>query len=148
MFAKAALDGRRNSDDYKRVEELTKQADLDGDGLLDRQEFFQLVQRLDADQVHVQNDAGEGTAFSRFVSRGKAKTAVRNYFKMAAEAERYRCWPPPWLVVIMAISQIVFFIFHISHFLTHPAHKGDSMHITWHGPYQFCSKLVFNPRRR
>ncbi len=111
-------------------------ADVDQDGTLDRKEFYRLMckvrSKLGVSNVSDRVDGGEPYLLERDL-------------EMAANAERYRWCPPPWFITLVTVAQVAFYIFHVFHFL---AKEGGAIYPTWDGPYQFCSNVIFNPRRR
>ncbi len=64
---------------------------------------------------------------------------------MAANAEQYRWFPPPWFITFVTLIQVCFFVYHIFHFL---GKDERTIYTTWYGPYPKCSVLIFNPHRR
>ena len=112
----------------RELERLVSKADHNKDGYVDRCEFLRLVSNRDKD-----------------LSK-KQQSLLHQYLQVAAYAEEYSCWPPPFFIPCLTALQVSVYIYHIVHFLSHKDHAG--VRITWSGPEPSCSQLIYNPHRR
>ena len=120
------VDQHRKTKTYKQIRTMIRTADRNNDGFLDRSEFFEFVDNINKSD----------------------NKKLNLYLEKVANAEKYRWCPPPWYTLVIIIAQIGFSVFHTYHFRHHPAHRHDPIVLGWNGPYQVCSKLIFNPHRR
>ena len=92
------------------------QADHNNDGFVDKEEFYHLVCNKDK-------------SFTK-----RQESIFRQYLQVVAYAEEYRWWPPPWFIITITISQIIFFLAH---------------RIIFNGEFfPHCSYLIYSPFRR
>lgn len=148
----------------KNLMNRVSQVDRDGDGYIVREEFYQFFQRgppTDLNQVcsdprSLGNTEDGGQQSDNFIIQEPKDEERDNfmfqklhkYLTAAAYAERYTCTPPPWFIILVTIFQSMVFTYHWCHFRYHPYHINSGTTFGWHGPYQLCSNLIFQPNRR
>ncbi|TRY76873.1 hypothetical protein TCAL_12976 [Tigriopus californicus] len=149
----------------KNLMNRISQVDRDGDGYIVREEFYHFFHRasptnsteVGTNRRSAEEDLEDGdqqsTSFIVQMPEDEERDnfmfqKLQKYLTAAAYAERYTCSPPPWFILLVTISQIMVFIYHWCHFRTHPYHINSGNTFGWHGPYQFCSNMIFHPNRR
>lgn len=111
-----------------RIRRQISHADQDKDGFLNKDEFADLISRLDCDQTPEENNLSN---------------VINSHMKTAAYADEFRMCPPPLFILITSILQLAFFVFHVHHLATE-----HSETVGWDGPAPLCSVLIYNPERR
>jgi len=99
---------------------LIESADVDDNFYIDKEEFLTLIQKHSGQLEKIQQN--------NFLK----------YMRIAAYADEYRWWPPPWFTLMLIFLNIFIYIYHVIHFL------GNGEIITWSGPIPLCSVLIFN----
>ena len=108
----------------EKIRWLIEKADTDDDKHIDRKEFLALVEK-----------------YSRELEKIQRNTFLK-YMRVAAYADEYRWWPPPFFIILLTIVQIAIYIYHCIYF------SNLGVPITWTGPSPFCSVLIYNPGKR
>jgi len=126
--------------DYKtdqlgeRIKRQISKADKDKNGYLDKEEFADLVERLQQASETCQVDMTDAT--------DRLPQVMTGHIKTAAYAGECRLCPPPLFLIFVSFFQIGFFV----HQVLKLAGEGEIMH--WDGPAPLCSPLIYNPSRR
>ena len=103
---------------------MIESADADRDRFIDKDEFLTLVETYSTELERIQ------------------RNNFLKYMRIAAYADEYSWWPPPFVILTLSIIQISVFVYHCVYFTEH------GVPITWNGPSPFCSNLIYDPGKR
>jgi len=103
---------------------LVQTADVDKNNFIDREEFLRLIHNYSGQLEKIE------------------KNNLLKYMRIAAYAEEYRWWPPPFFTLTCSVLMISIFLFHTVTF-----HQAD-VSVSWSGPAPLCSPLIFDPQQR
>eukprot|EP00092_Neocalanus_flemingeri_P000928 GFUD01000987.1.p1 GENE.GFUD01000987.1~~GFUD01000987.1.p1 ORF type:complete len:434 (-),score=96.97 GFUD01000987.1:48-1175(-) len=108
----------------EKIRWLIEAADTDENKYIDREEFLALVDKHSRELEKIQ------------------RNNLLKYMRVAAYADEYRWWPPPFFIILLTLVQITIYIYHCVYF------TELGVPITWTGPSPFCSVLIYNPQKR
>lgn len=107
-----------------KIRWLLDQADADDNKFIDKTEFLGLVQRQTSELEKLN------------------KNKFHQYLRVAAYADTYRWWPPPFFILSATILELSVYLYHVYFF------SDNNVAVTWAGPTPFCSYLIYNPTKR
>ena len=132
------------------IQRQISQADQDGDGYIDKDEYADLVMRIESRAVgreaseHDDDDLEECERLSDDVPDATVINLVTpRHLETAAYAVTIRTCPPPLFLILLSLLQTGVFCYHYYHLTTD---HGQSIY--WTEPAPLCSSLIFSPQRR